>query len=77
MMRDAIIKLDNVWKIYKMGDVEVPALKGINLEVRERGFLAVMGPSGSGKSGPWRCLFGLSRFCVTPLHVLVFGTLAR
>jgi len=33
-----------------MGDVEVPALKGINLEVREREFLAVMGPSGSGKS---------------------------
>jgi putative ABC transport system ATP-binding protein len=50
MMRNAIIKLDNVWKIYKMGDVEVPALKGINLEVREREFLAVMGPSGSGKS---------------------------
>jgi len=49
-MRNAIIKLDNVWKIYKMGDVEVPALKGINLEVREREFLAVMGPSGSGKS---------------------------
>ena len=49
-MRNAIIKLDNVWKIYKMGDVEVPALKGINLEIREREFLAVMGPSGSGKS---------------------------
>jgi putative ABC transport system ATP-binding protein len=49
-MKHAIIKLDNVWKIYKMGDVEVPALKGINLEVREREFLAVMGPSGSGKS---------------------------
>lgn len=49
-MKNAIIKLDNVWKIYKMGDVEVPALKGINLEVRDREFLAVMGPSGSGKS---------------------------
>ena len=50
MKRDIIIKLDNVWKIYKMGEVEVPALKGINLEVKQGGFLAVMGPSGSGKS---------------------------
>jgi len=50
MTKDIIIKLDNVWKIYKMGEVEVPALKGINLEVKQGGFLAVMGPSGSGKS---------------------------
>ncbi len=49
-MRDIIIKLNNVWKIYKMGEVEVPALKGINLEVKKNEFLAVMGPSGSGKS---------------------------
>jgi len=49
-MKDIIIKLDNVWKIYKMGKVEVPALRGINLEVKKGGFLAVMGPSGSGKS---------------------------
>ncbi len=49
-MKDVTIKLDNVWKIYKMGEVEVPALKGINLEVKQGEFLAVMGPSGSGKS---------------------------
>ncbi len=49
-MSKAIIKLDNVWKIYKMGEVEVPALRGINLEVKQGEFLAVMGPSGSGKS---------------------------
>ncbi len=49
-MRDIIIKLDNVWKIYKMGEVEVPALRGVNLEVKRGEFLAVMGPSGSGKS---------------------------
>jgi putative ABC transport system ATP-binding protein len=50
MAKGAIIKLDNVWKIYKMGEVEVPALRGINLEVKNGEFLAVMGPSGSGKS---------------------------
>ncbi len=49
-MKNIIIKLDNVWKIYKMGEIEVPALRGINLEVRKNEFLAVMGPSGSGKS---------------------------
>jgi len=50
MTKDITIKLDNVWKIYKMGEVEVPALKGINLMVKKGEFLAVMGPSGSGKS---------------------------
>ena len=49
-MKDVVIKLENVWKIYKMGEVEVPALKGINLSVKKGEFLAVMGPSGSGKS---------------------------
>ena len=49
-MRKSIIKLENVWKIYKMGNVEVNALQGLNLEVKYGEFLAVMGPSGSGKS---------------------------
>jgi len=42
--------LDNVWKIYKMGEVEVPALQGINLDIKEDEFVSIMGPSGSGKS---------------------------
>ena len=49
-MMKSIIKLENVWKIYKMGNVEVNALQGLNLEVKYGEFLAVMGPSGSGKS---------------------------
>jgi putative ABC transport system ATP-binding protein len=46
----AIIKLEKVWKTYKMGDVEVHALRGLDLEVKDGEFLAIQGPSGSGKS---------------------------
>lgn len=49
-MNQPIIKLVDVWKIFKLGKVEVPAVRGLNLEVREGEFLSVMGPSGSGKS---------------------------
>lgn len=49
-MRKSVIKLENVWKIYKMGDVEVNALQGLSLDVVKGEFLAIMGPSGSGKS---------------------------
>ncbi|MFO7793498.1 MAG: ABC transporter ATP-binding protein [Candidatus Nanohaloarchaea archaeon] len=49
-MSSAIIDLDNVRKIYEMGDTTVEALKGSNVEIQEGEFVAVMGPSGSGKS---------------------------
>lgn len=44
------IKLRQVWKTYKMGEVEVHALRGLDLEVKKGEFLVIMGPSGSGKS---------------------------
>ena len=49
-MNKSIIKLENVWKTYKMGNVDVNALQGLNLDVKEGEFLSIMGPSGSGKS---------------------------
>lgn len=49
-MKDSIIKLENVWKIYEMGSIKVNALCGLNLEIKKSEFVAIMGPSGSGKS---------------------------
>jgi putative ABC transport system ATP-binding protein len=45
-----IVKLENVWKIYRLGSTEVQSLRGVNLEIMPGALITVMGPSGSGKS---------------------------
>ncbi len=45
-----IIELDNVWKVYTMGKVDISVLKGLHFHINKGDFVAVMGPSGSGKS---------------------------
>lgn len=45
-----IIRVEEVWKTYRMGDTMLDALKGINLTVRRGEYLSIMGPSGSGKT---------------------------
>ena len=45
-----MIQVENVTKVYQMGEVEVRALRGVSLRVEEGEFLTIMGPSGSGKS---------------------------
>ncbi len=49
-MKPAIIRITEVQKTYDMGEVQVRALRGVNLEVLEGDYVAIMGPSGSGKS---------------------------
>ncbi|MBU1976263.1 MAG: ABC transporter ATP-binding protein [Nanoarchaeota archaeon] len=48
--RQTMLHLEDVWKIYQMGEVEVPALRGVNVEIKKGDFIAIIGASGSGKS---------------------------
>ena len=50
MPSEEIVRLESVTKVYRMGKVEVQALRGVNLSVKRGEFIAILGPSGSGKS---------------------------
>jgi putative ABC transport system ATP-binding protein len=45
-----LIEVNKLKKIYQLGDIEVPAVRGIDMSIEANEYLAIMGPSGSGKS---------------------------
>ena len=58
---DIIVRTVNVQKVYRMGNEEVHALRGIDLEVYSAEYLSIMGPSGSGKSTFFNMVGGLDK----------------
>jgi putative ABC transport system ATP-binding protein len=58
---EPILKTENVWKIYRTGKVDVPALRGVDVEIMPGEFVSIMGPSGCGKSTMLHVMGGLAQ----------------
>ncbi len=67
----AIIQVEDVRKMYHVGRMDVPALRGVSLEVQRGEFVSIVGPSGSGKSTLFYILGGLTR--ATSGRVIIDG----
>ena len=57
----AVVTLEAIQKVYDSGEVKVHAVRGISLEIARGEFVAIMGPSGSGKSSLMNVLGCLDR----------------
>jgi ABC-type nitrate/sulfonate/bicarbonate transport system ATPase subunit len=62
MSESPIIQVEKLRKIYRVGKVDVEALRGVDLEVQRGEFLSIVGPSGSGKSTLFRAIAGIWPF---------------
>jgi putative ABC transport system ATP-binding protein len=68
---EPILKTENLWKVYRTGKVDVPALRGIDIEILPGEFVSIMGPSGCGKSTMLHVIGGLAQ--ATKGRVLLDG----
>src|SRR2546430_12653443 len=68
---EALVQIENVHKIYKRDEFEVPVLNGVTVDVGRGDFLALMGPSGSGKTTLLNLIAGIDR--PTSGRILVDG----
>ena len=68
---EPILKTENLWKVYRTGKLDVPALCGVNVEILPGEFVSVMGPSGCGKSTLLHVIGGLAQ--ASKGHVLLDG----
>jgi len=60
-MKPALVRIEEVTKIYRHGELDVTALDRVSLEIADGDFVALMGPSGSGKSTLLHIIAGLDR----------------
>jgi putative ABC transport system ATP-binding protein len=66
---EIVIRVRNLSKVYHAGEVEVRALRGVDLDVQRGEFLSVIGPSGSGKSTLFHILGGLTPPTSGSIHI--------
>ena len=61
MVLDTVVRTLDVRKVFKMGDTETHALRGVDLDIYRGEYMAIMGPSGSGKSTLFNMIGGLDK----------------